>query len=78
MNMKMIRGKGPAINPTVVRENENVAQRAHRQGDYVLCFLLAHALVESLLRTFLERSGKESFNDLIDFYRELMEYEGQT
>lgn len=66
------------IDPNIVRENEQVARRAYDQKDYVLCFLLAHALVESLLRAFLERSRKETFHELIGFYKEYLEAEGQT
>ena len=64
--------------PSIVNENESVARRAYEQGDFVLCFLLSHSLIESLLRAFLERTGKESFNDLIIAYENFIKSEGQT
>jgi hypothetical protein len=66
------------VDPAIVKENENISRRAYEQGDYVLCFLLSHALVESLLRAFLERAGNETFNDLIIAYDKYLKTEGQT
>ena len=56
------------IDRNIVDENEASAHAAYDRGDYVLCFLLAHSLVEALLRAFLSRTGRESFNDLIAAY----------
>jgi HEPN domain-containing protein len=66
------------IDRKIIEENEGIARKAYEQGEYVLCFLLAHALVESLLRAFLTRTGKENFNDLINAYSDFMKSEGQT
>jgi hypothetical protein len=66
------------VNPIIVKENEKVARRAFEQGDYVLCFLLSHALIESLLRGFLEQTGDGSFNNLIVAYEIYLKSEGQT
>lgn len=58
-----------AISAEVVRDNELAARAAIDRGDYVLAFLLVHALVESLFRTFLN-DGRErvSFGDLVKRY----------
>jgi hypothetical protein len=66
------------INPKIIKENESFARSAYEKGDYVLCFLLSHALVESLLRAFLSQTGKESFNELIVAYEKFLKSEGQT
>jgi hypothetical protein len=66
------------INPKIIKENESFARRAYEQGDYVLCFLLSHALIESLLRAFLSQTGKESFNELILAYENFLKSESQT
>ena len=66
------------VDRNVIEQNEQVARKAYEQGDYVLCFLLAHSLVESLLRAFLTKTGKESFNDLIAAYSALLKTEGQA
>ena len=67
-----------AVDPKIVKENEAVARRAYEQGDYVLCFLLSHALMEALLRAFLGQTGKETFNDLVIAYKEFLKSEGQA
>ena len=66
------------VDRKIVEESEQIARRAYEQGDYVLCFLLAHSLVESLLRAFLVRTGWESFNDLIIAYGDYMKSQGQN
>ena len=66
------------IDPSIVKENEDAARKAYEQGDFVLCFLLSHSLVESLLRAFLEQTGKESFNDLIIAYESFRKLEGEN
>lgn len=66
------------IDRRVVAENETVARKAYERGDYVLCFLLAHSLVEALLRAFLGRTGRERFDDLIDAYKQYLDTEGQS
>lgn len=40
------------VNPTIVKENEHIARSAYEKGEFVLCYLLVHSLIESLLRTF--------------------------
>lgn len=60
----------------IVQDNENSLQRALEREDYVLAFLLAHALVESLLRTFLSVEKKiVSFDDLIKDFQIKMKKE---
>lgn len=65
------------VDPRIVEENEAAVRDAYDRGDYVLCFLLAHALVEALLRAFLERTGTEPFGYLIKQYVQYLESEGQ-
>jgi hypothetical protein len=65
------------VDPVIIKENENVARRAYDQGDFVLCFLLSHSLIESILRAFLKNFGDGSFNDLIIDFENFMESEGQ-
>ena len=65
------------VDATIVKENENAARRAYERSDFVLCFLLSHALIESLLRAFLGQTGRESFNELIAAYKNYMKTEGQ-
>jgi hypothetical protein len=74
----MSKDNNHVIDPVIVKENEKVARRAYVQGDYVLCYLLSHALIESLLRAFLEQTGNESFNDLIIAYDKFLKSSGQT
>lgn len=56
----------------IVKDNETAAQTAYRRGDYIACFLLIHSLVESLLRAFLTKTKRESFNDLIIAYKKYL------
>jgi hypothetical protein len=65
------------VNSAVVRENETVARRAYSREDYVLCVLLSHALMESLLRAFLGKWGNEQFCGLIAALERRMASEGQ-
>ncbi|MBZ5543624.1 MAG: hypothetical protein LAO07_08090 [Acidobacteriia bacterium] len=69
---------GHIVDRVVVTENESAARRAYDRADYVLCFLLAHALVESLLRAFLSRTGRERFEDLISAYGTYLRSQGQS
>lgn len=66
------------IDREIVTENELVAREAYERGDYVLGFLLAHSLVESLLRAFLTKTGKESFSELVQSYGKKLKGEGQS
>ena len=61
----------------VAAENEAVAREAYERGDFIFCFLLIHTLIEALLRTFLGRTGKERFADLIDSYKNYLKVEKQ-
>jgi hypothetical protein len=74
----MNKNRRHVVDPIIVKENENVARRAYEQGDFVLCFLLSHSLIESLLRAFLGQIGNESFNNLIVAYEDLMTLQGQV
>jgi len=65
------------VNPSVVAENEAVAREAYEWGDFIFCFLLIHTLIEALLRTFLGRTGKDRFADLIDAYKNYLKEEKQ-
>lgn len=65
------------VNPSVVAENEAVAREAYEWGDFIFCFLLIHTLIEALLRTFLGRTGKNRFVDLIDAYKNYLKEEKQ-
>jgi HEPN domain-containing protein len=66
------------VDRAVVSENESAARRAYERADYVLCFLLSHALVEALLRAFLSRTGREQFDDLITAYGAYLTRQGQS
>ncbi len=56
--------------PVVIADNESVAQAAINRGDYVQAFLLIHTLLESLLRTLLDKSDdKATFAELISKYK---------
>ncbi|RMD67250.1 hypothetical protein D6817_02065 [Candidatus Pacearchaeota archaeon] len=74
----MIANSLHVVDRSVIEQNEQVARKAYEQGDYVLCFLLVHSLVESLLRAFLTKTGKESFNVLILAYDAFLKAQGQT
>lgn len=65
------------VDLAIVTENEDAARRAYDSGEYVLCFLLMHSLVESLLRTFLHQPEKGSFYRLIQEYEQRLQSEGQ-
>ena len=66
------------VDRAVVSENESAARRAYERADYVLCFLLAPALVEALLRAFLSRTGRERFDELITAYGTYLTGQGQS
>ena len=65
------------LSTNVIGENESVSRSAYDNGEYVLCFLLIHALIESLLRIFLNKTAKESFHELIDDYSKHLQSQGQ-
>jgi len=65
------------INKETIEDNETAAQALYQHGYYISCFLLIHSLVESLLRAFLTKTKRESFNDLIVAYRQYLQREGQ-
>jgi len=73
----MNKNRRQIVKPTIIKENESVARRVYEQGDFVLCFLLTHSLIESLLRTSLEQTEKVSFHDLIKAYENFMKLTGQ-
>jgi HEPN domain-containing protein len=66
------------VNREIVADNEAAAQAAYQRGDYVSCFLLAHSLVEALLRAFLSKTKRENFSGLIKAYEEFLAQEGQS
>jgi len=66
------------IDPNIIAENKTIARAAYERGDYVLCFLLIHSLIEVLSRAFLSQTGKESFNELIDLYKQYIKEQGQV
>lgn len=66
------------INREIVADNEAAAQAAYQRGDYVSCFLLMHALIEALLRAFLGKAKRESFDDLIKAYEKALLQDGQS
>jgi hypothetical protein len=58
----------------IARDNEEAAQAALGQGDYLQAFLLVHALVEALLRAFLaEERENVNFSTLIKKYAVTLE-----
>jgi len=66
-----------AVDSEIISDNEAAARRSYDRRDYVQCFLLMHSLVESLLRAFLGRTGKQSFSALIAEYQRYLEAVGQ-
>ena len=66
------------IDPNIIAENKTITRAAYERGDYVLCFLLIHSLIEALLRAFLSQTGKESFNELIGLYKQYIKEQGQV
>jgi len=53
----------------IIKDNENSVQTAFDRGDYLQAFLLIHALIESLLRQFLNENDEEvKFSTLINRY----------
>ena len=65
------------IKKKIIDENEQIARKAFDNGDYILCFLLMHSLMASLLRMFLRKTEKMNFNDLIKAYTEFLKKENQ-
>ncbi len=58
----------------IVGDNEKGVRAALDRGDYVLGFLLVHALVESMLRAFLRTTDSNAtFNGLIQEYKGFLE-----
>ncbi len=66
------------LNRKIVDDNEAAAQAAYQRGDYVSCFLLVHSLIEALLRAFLSKSSRESFDDLIKAYDRFLRQERRS
>jgi hypothetical protein len=62
----------------IVADNEGAAQAAYQCGDSVSCFLLVHSLIEALLRAFLGKAKRGSFNDLIKAYEAFLMREDQS
>ena len=67
----------PVIDRKIVADIETAIQAAYQRGDYLSCYLLTHSLIESLLRAFLSKNGRESFYDLVVAYGKYLEDEGQ-
>lgn len=65
------------VNPNVITENEAAARKSYERGDYVACFLMIHTLLETLLRAFVSRTGKERFSDLVEAYQLFLKKEKQ-
>ena len=65
--------QGHVVSREIVADNEAAAQAAYQRGDYVSCFLLIHSLIEALLRAFLSKTKRESFNGLILAYKEFLQ-----
>ncbi len=59
----------------IIKDNEQAAARSMSDGNYVQSFLLLHALIESLLRAFLQKHGRLHFTDLITEYKSYLESE---
>lgn len=73
----MVNNFSKIIDPDVIVENEQAARQAYEKGNYIMSFLLIHSLVEGLLRTFLEREKRRTFNELINDYESYLKKEGQ-
>lgn len=57
----------------IVADNESAVKVALDRGDNLQAFLLMHALIESLLRVFLNAHGKEiTFHQLIQCYENFL------
>ncbi len=62
----------------IVRDNEAAAARALESQNFVQAYLLVHALVESLLRTFLSNKRHDcAFHTLIREYKQFLADEQQ-
>jgi hypothetical protein len=60
----------------IIRDNEYAARLALDQQNYVQAFLLVHALIESLLRHFLDWHEEHfTFNTLIKEYEDFLKRE---
>lgn len=66
------------INSNIVEDNIVAAQSAFQRQEYILCFLLLHSLIEGLLRTFLKKNVKDTFNEHVKSYITLLKSEGQV
>jgi len=66
------------LDSKVIAENEDAARKAYERGDYIACLLIIHALIEALLRTFLDGNEKKRFSDLVGEYKRFLEKERQT
>ena len=57
----------------IVRDNEAAVARALQEGNFVQAYLLVHAVLESLLRVFLQdHREKMTFEGLIETYRRFL------
>ena len=57
----------------IIQDNEEAVAKSLQDGNYVQAFLLVHALIESLLRLFLDAGeGNLRFADLIGSYEEFL------
>jgi hypothetical protein len=57
----------------IVQDNEEAVRDALDQKNYVQAFVLTHALVESLLRHFLDRQDDRlGFHDLVGLYEKYL------
>ena len=66
------------IDRKIVADNEAATLAAYQRDDYISCYLLIHSLIESLLRAFLSKTGRERFNDLVIIaYKKYLEDQGQ-
>ena len=65
------------ITRAIIEDNEAAVKAAYLQGDYVICFLLIHALIEAILRALLKKTKRERFTDLIKEYERFMRKQGQ-
>jgi len=57
----------------IVKDNEQAVLRALDSADYIQTFLLVHALIESLLRVFLNKQeSRLTFDELIKEYQKFL------
>ena len=57
----------------IIQDNEKASRDALDRGNYVIAFLLIHALIESLLRLFLDETDEDiKFSSLIKKYEKFL------